>query len=124
MKGRIERIEEKHARNGQTYLLLSIEGQNYSLWDGKAFDGVHEGDLVEYKWKQSGYYRNITDIGSVDEPSGNGQSSRDVHILKMSCLKSASAILGNLDCEPDERVTLTIGAARKFEKYITDADDE
>ena len=124
MKGRIERIEEKHARNGQTYLLLSIDGQNYSLWDGKAFDGVREGDLVEYKWKQSGDYRNITDIAPVAEPSGNGQPVREVQILKMSCLKSASTILGNLDCEPDERVTLTIGAARRFEKYVTGEEED
>ena len=124
MKGRIEGIEEKQAKNGRTYLLLSIDGQNYSLWDGKLFETVREGDLVEYKWKQSGDYRNITEIAPADEPSGNGQPVREVQILKMSCLKSASAILANLGCEPDERVALTIEAARRFEKYVTGDDDQ
>lgn len=124
MKGRIEGIEEKQAKNGRTYLLLSIGGQNCSLWDGKLFDNVKEGDMVDYKWKQSGEYRNITEIAPADEPSGNGQPVREVQILKMSCLKSASAILANLGCEPDERVAFTIEAARKFEKYVTGNDDE
>ena len=125
MKGIVDKIEEKHAKNGQKYLLLSIDGQNYSLWDGKTFDRVHEGERIEYKWKASGDYRNITDIEPLETPSenggnGNGYNDRDVHILRMSCLKSASAIFGNLDAEPDERVKITIGAARQFEKYIKD----
>lgn len=124
MKGRIEGIEEKHTKNGRTYLLLSIDGQNYSLWDGKLFEGLREGDLVEYKWKQSGDYRNITEIEPAKEPSGNGQRIREVQILKMSCLKSASAILANLGCEPEERVSLTIEAARRFEKYVTGDGEE
>ncbi len=123
MKGRIEKVEEKHAKNGQKYLLLSIDGENYSLWDGKAFDRVSEGELVEYKWKASGDYRNITEIEPSQDEASNGPTTRDVHILKMSCLKSASAILGNLDVDPEERVGLTIAAARRFEKYIT-AEDE
>jgi len=120
MKGTIEKIEEKHAKNGQKYLLLAIDGQNYSLWDGKAFDRVHEGEVVEYKWKASGEYRNITDIEPAEEEPGNGNGaySRDSHILKMSCLKSASAILANLEGPPEDRIGITIEAARRFEKYV------
>ena len=53
MKGIVQKIEEKHAKNGQKYLLLSIDGQNYSLWDGKVFDRIHEGERIEYKWKDA-----------------------------------------------------------------------
>jgi hypothetical protein len=120
MKGTVEKIEEKHAKNGQKYLLLAIDGQNYSLWDGKAFERVHEGDAVEYKWKAAGDYRNITEIDPVNGSPDDGLGSRDEHILRMSCLKSASAIFGNLGVEPDERVKITISAARRFEKYIRD----
>ena len=123
MKGTVEKIEEKHAKNGQKYLLLAIDGQNYSLWDGKAFERVHEGDAVEYKWKASGDYRNITEIEPANGSSDEDFGSRDDHILKMSCLKSASAIFGNLTVEPEERVKVTIEAARKFEKYIRDDED-
>ena len=122
MKGRIERLEEKNARNGRKYLLITVGGQNYSLWDGKAFDGLREGDLIEYEWKTAGDYRNITDIQTLDEMPSDPPTTRDVHILKMSCLKSASAILSNLDGPPEERVRVTIDAAKRFERYITGED--
>lgn len=38
----------------------------------------------------------------------------------MSCIKSASTIFSDLDVEPKKKVQLTIAAARRFEKYISD----
>ena len=121
MKGTIEKIWENKTKNGQKYQVVSIDGRKYSLWDAKASEGLAEGAAVEYKWRQSGNYRHITDIEPVPyEPNeSNGLGLRDQRILKMSCLKSASAILASLDVPAEEKIDMTLSTARKFEKYIT-----
>ena len=121
MRGTIEKIWENQAKNGQKYQVVSIDGRKYSLWNAKASEGLAEGAVVEYKWRQSGNYRHITDIEPVpDGPyESNGLELRDQRILKMSCLKSASTILANLEAPAEEKIDITISTARKFEKYIT-----
>jgi hypothetical protein len=118
MLGRIGKLWQNEA-NGKPYLVLEIEGQHYSLWDESWLDKLQEGDTVKYDWKKAGKFRNITSIEQVGtHPQGSGE--KDKQIVRMSCLKSAASIFGNVDAEPRKKIDLTIASARRFEKYIND----
>ena len=122
MLGRIEKVWQNEAQNKQPYLVLEIDGQRYSLWDENWIDKLQEGDIVEYDWKKAGKFRNITSIEQVNaSAASSGSKEKDQHILRMSCLKSASTIFSGLDAEPKKKVRLTVAAARHFEKYINDS---
>jgi len=46
-------------------------------------------------------------------------------MAKMSCLKSASRILGPMDIEPKKKILATVSVAKYFERYINnELDDE
>ena len=120
MLGKIEKLWQNQAQNGQPYLVLAIEGQRYSLWDREWLDKLREGDIVDYDWKQAGKFRNVTSIHLTNgDHRSYSPSDRSQQIARMSCLKSASAIFSNLDLEPKKKVRLTIAAAKHFEKYIS-----
>jgi len=123
MLGKIDRMRELRTKNGQKYLVLSIDGKNYSLWDDRHFGRLAEGDVVAYQWKQSGDYRHITEIEVQERAVSQANAEKDGQIVRMSCLKSASTILANLEIDPEEKIDLTINTARKFEKYITGNDN-
>lgn len=117
MKGTVEKIWENKSRAGQKYLALSIDGQKYSLWEEKYFDQIHEGEVVDFDWKKSGKFRNITRIAPIDEDNFYSDK-RQRSIIRMSCLRSASELLSDSGIELDKKPDLTIEVARKFEKYI------
>ena len=124
MLGRIEKVWQNETQNGQAYLVLSIQGQRYSLWDADWIDKLREGDIVDYDWKKAGKFKNIT---SIEQTNLNSQvhdpGEKDRRIVRMSCLKSASTIFSDLDVEPRKKVRLTVAAARRFEKYISNSLD-
>ncbi len=119
MKGKIEKIWDNESRNGQRYLGLSVDGERYTLWEEKYFDKLQEGDIIDFEWKKSGKYRNITKI-NMDDEDGNFMERKHESIIRMSCLKSASELISDSDVEPNKRADLAIDFARKFEKYVKD----
>ena len=120
MKGLIEQLWENHNRKRQRYLVLEIAGERYSLWDEALMDNLEEGLVVEYEWKQSGKYRNITSIDPEPAYSASVRAGRkDRDMVRMSCLKSAASLLAPSNAETDQRGTLTLQLAKEFEKYIT-----
>lgn len=125
MKGRIDEISVNELKGGRKYLTLSINGDKYSLWDKKYFETLQKGDLIEYEWRQSGNFRNITRI-EVDPNTdpANYMDTREKHIVRMSCIKSAADILRYSDTDFPEKTDLALEAARKFEKYVTRDDYE
>jgi hypothetical protein len=117
MKGTVEKIWENESRSGQRYLGVSIDGQRYTLWDEKYFDLINEGEVIDFDWKKSGRYKNITEIAMKNDD--NDYSNRRLKsIIRMSCLKSASELISDSDIETEKRADLAIDFAKKFENYI------
>ena len=123
MKGLIDQLWENHNRKGQRYLVLEITGERYSLWDEALMDNLDEGLVVEYEWKQSGKYKNITSIDPEPAYSASVRTERrDRDMVRMSCLKSAASLLAPSSIDSDQRGGLTLQLAREFEKYVTGDD--
>jgi len=117
MKGRIEKIWDNESRNGQRYLGISIDGQRYTLWEEQYFDQLQEGDVIDFEWKKSGRFKNITEIKYNNEDN-NYPEKKLKSIIRMSCLKSASELISDSDVETGKRADMAIDFARKFEDYI------
>lgn len=122
MEGRIEKIWDNESKNGRRYLGISIDGQRYTLWEEKYFGRFNEGDLVEFEWKKSGKFRNITEIYPLnDEPF---QEKKHTDIIRMSCLKSASELISGSEIDPGKKADLAVEFARKFENYVKGVPEE
>ena len=117
MKGRIEKIWDNESRNGQRYLGISIDGKRYTLWEEQYFDQLQEGDVIDFEWKKSGRFKNITEIKYNNEDN-NYPEKKLKSIIRMSCLKSASELISDSDIEAGKRADMAIDFARKFEDYI------
>lgn len=127
MKGVIDRIFENTTKKKMPYWVLSIGGENYSVWDKKFMEGLQEGATVEYGWAASGDFKKVTEIRRIDmEPSLDREGkaySRSQQIVRMSCIKSATMLVSNFDTHPNEKGEITLGLARKFEQYVTEKDE-
>ena len=122
MKGEIEKIWDNESRNGERYLGLSVDGQRYTLWEEKYFDKLKEGDVIDFEWKKSGKYKNITKINTND--FDDFMERKQESIIRMSCLKSASELIAGSDLEPGKRADMALDFAMKFENYVKDDLDE
>ena len=126
MLGRIDQLWDNKTDKGQPYQVLAIGDDRYSFWDKKQFGKFRKGDTVEFDWKQAGEYKNITTIElSEADNNYNNSNGKDKRMAKMSCLKSASRVLGPMDIEPNKKIRATVSVAKYFERYINnELDDE
>ncbi len=124
MRGIIEQVWENESRNGQKYLTVQIDGERYSVWDTKYFDQLREGVEVEYEFRQSGNFKNITQVRDPGEQNEAPayHNHRDRQITRLSCLKSAAEILAPAQLDPDAKRDLVIETAKVFERYVGDDD--
>ena len=128
MRGMIEQVWENESRKGQKYLTVQVGGERYSVWDDKYFGVLQEGATIDYDFRQSGNFKNMTDIEPANGNSNaNGlpryqTNGKDRQIARMSCLKSASEILAPVQLDPDAKKDLTIETARFFERYVFEGD--
>ena len=127
MKGIIEQIWENESKNGQQYLTVQIDGERYSVWDDKHFDQLQEGAEIEYEFRQSGNFKNITEVSNPAQSEQNDgppmyHNDRDRQITRLSCLKSAAQILAPAQVDPDTKRGLVIDTARVFERYVGEND--
>ena len=128
MKGTIEQVFENESKNGQRYMTVQIGGERYSVWDQKYFDHMQQGAEIEYDFRQSGNFRNITQVSapSAEPDNGNGtptyHNGRDRQITRLSCLKSAAEIISPAQLTPDVKRDLVIDTARVFERYVAEND--
>ena len=134
MKGEIEKIWKNQTADGRRYDVLQIGGERYSLWEEDYLDKFQEGQTLEFDFRNSGDFKNISKIyePSAGEQPGkepkeelpaeynNDQRSRK--ITRMSCLRSASKVLSGSRIPTGERAEKTIEIAKKFEKYIDKED--
>jgi len=118
MKGKVEEIFSEQTRSGVDYLRVQIDGETYSVWDQQYFDAFQEGDMVEFDYRESGQWKNITNLAVIDSTSKEGKERaeyfklRDKYITRMSCLKSAAYLLANDDSDSSTkgRDALSLGA--------------
>ena len=124
MRGKIEGLQLNTLGDGRQYMTVQIEGQKYSLWDNKYFEQLQEGMEISYKWKESGNFKNLTEVdlnpalnlNSHSNPGNNNnhQYDRDRHIARLACLKSASKLLASTQIEPEKKKELAIEYASEF----------
>jgi hypothetical protein len=130
MKGIIESIQPRQLEDGREYLTFQISGNKYSVWDKKYFGAFNEGMPVNFKFKKSGNYLNISEIEHDPDykPGNNGNgnnnpfgypSHRDLQILKTSCLKCATYLINDVPLEVEKKVELALDVAKRLEKYLT-----
>jgi len=125
MKGQVEKVWNNETLDGRQYKVLQINGERYSLWDDKYLDKIKEGQAVDFEFKESGEFRNITEIydssmNKEKETEFEDQKLRKT--IRMSCLKSASRVLTGSKIPYKNRGDRAIELAKKFEKYIDDED--
>lgn len=126
MEGVINKIWENQDPKGNRYVVLDISGERYSLWYKDQMDGLTEGQRVEYEWKQSGKYRNITKLELVgEEPVEHDRVGveRGRDRLRLRCVESASRVLAHYDADPEQKGQFVLELARRLERYITEADE-
>lgn len=123
MKGEVEKVWKNETEDGRRYEVLQINGERYSIWEEGYLDRIQEGQVLEFDFKESGDFKNITEIYA---PSGKEEKDpvyEDPKLkktVKMSCLKSASRVLIGSKIPYQNRADRAIEIARKFEKYIDD----
>ena len=125
MKGEVEKIWKNETEDGRKYEVFQINGERYSLWDENYLGQIPEGQALEFEYKESGDFKNITkvynpgDDGSKENAYGDQRTRR---IVKMSSLRSASRVLVGSKIPTQDRADKTIEIAKKFEKYINKED--
>jgi hypothetical protein len=116
MKGRINRIWTNERKDGTKYWVLSIDGQRYSVWNQELVEGLNEGDVVDFEFKQSGNFRNITKLSKIKEQIYANDTQKQ--IVRMSCLRSAAELLSDSGLTYDVRVKEALKVANKFEQWV------
>ena len=123
MKGEVEKVWKNETADGRKYEVLHIGGERYSIWEEDYLDRIHEGQLLEFDFKESGDFKNITEIYAPSRNEEKDPVYEDPKLkktVKMSCLKSASRVLIGSKIPYQSRADRAIEIARKFEKYIDD----
>jgi hypothetical protein len=128
MKGEVEKVWKNETTDGRKYEVLQIGGQRYSIWEEEYLDRIQEGQPLEFDFRESGDFKNITKIydkpGNEKVPDGEKKQpeydGRNKRITRMSCLRSAAGVLTGSRIPCEKRADKTIEIAKKFEKYIED----
>jgi len=125
MKGEVEKVWKNETEDGRKYEVFLINGERYSLWEEDYLDHIQPGQPLEFDFKESGEYKNITRIYGNDdiETKEPGYEDRKAkRIVRMSCLRSASKVLSGSRIPCDNRAGKTIEIAKEFEKYVNEED--
>jgi len=109
-------VARKKAKNGTPYASVRIDGENYTCWDDALISKLESGQDVDYQWEQSGKFKKIIDIEPVLDDLE--LSPKDLRILRMSALRSASYLEIGLDVPLEEKLRTTLETSRAFEQYI------
>lgn len=128
MKGEVEKVWENETTDGRRYNVLQINGDKYSLWDETYFDKIQEGQTLDFDFRESGDFKNITDVNELPMQEQARSEKKDYNndrlnkIVKMSSLRSASRVLFGSKIPYKSRANKTLEIAKKFENYINDDD--
>lgn len=127
MKGEVEKVWKNKTDDGRKYEVLQIGGERYSLWEEDYLDKIQEGQSLEFDFRESGEFKNITEIyeSSKNEEKEPGYEDQKLKkTIRMSCLKSASRVLTGSRIPYNNRADKAIEIAKKFEKYLNEEELE
>jgi hypothetical protein len=110
MKGEVEKVWKNETSDGRKYEVFQIGGQRYSLWEEEYLDKIQEGQPLEFDFRESGDFKNISKIYGAEtgakQPEGEEKTpkyddGRNKRIVRMSCLRSAAGVLteSTIPCE-------------------------
>ncbi len=123
MKGEVEKVWKNETEDGRRYEVFQIGGERYSLWEEDYLDRIQEGQTLEFDFKESNDFKNITKIYELPENEPKEPGYEDPKLkktIRMSSLKSASRVLIGSRIPYQNRADRAIEIAKKFEKYIDD----
>jgi hypothetical protein len=93
-------------------------------------EGLEEGSAGEYESARSGKFKKITDIKKIElepgmvPPEKKPRDRNGLEIVRMSCIRSAAALVADFGAQPEEKAEIALGLARRFEKYVTEKDED
>lgn len=128
-KGVVNRIWQNETRKKKPYWVVAVQTETgtqerYSVWNWKTLEGIHEGQIISYKFETKGTYRNLIEvtksenIATLNDMLDYRLMDRVEQIARMSAIKSATMLLNSYQGDPIEKMTKTLEAAKEFEKYI------
>ena len=128
--GVVEEIREREARNGGKYAELRLAGKTVSLFDWTEdllAGGVQPGDEVAVE-HSGGRYPRIQNVKKLNgngaqarrpaEPPAEQLPSRDVLIIRQSCLKAAIELLAQSDLDYASKEMALARLARDLEAWV------
>ena len=127
-RGDFKGIEERTARNNKKYHVASIGNDGVSIWDAdvaQALQAVPAGTEVEYEFRKSGNYKNLTSWSRPEAaaPADESGPRTNAYIRRMSALKNATRTLdGYTDVSPREKAEMVLKVATKYERYTLAGD--
>jgi hypothetical protein len=125
-RGIIEDVEKRGLKEGHDYAVVTIDGQQYEVWDSGIYEQLLEGAEIEYQFRKTPDGRLlITDIGdsgeTVQEGPEIGAECNDVpeHLASAYlALKAAIETVGDTVKDYSERVEKILATARKCRAYF------
>jgi len=87
--GIIEKKIEIRKEDIKPFDVLTIDGQEYSCFDLGMSKLANEGDQIDFDFKQSGQYKNITAIRAIKPEAAKPKVERNDQIARMCALKAA-----------------------------------
>lgn len=131
MRGKLEKIEER-GKGEKRYWMISIDGDNYSVWKPEYLEGLEVGSTVDYEFSRKGRFRNITDlrVASGDAPAqaesgppveSEGFVPNDL-ITNMTSLKYAAMTMQNAEGDPVDKAVKTLEISEVYKAYMKGED--
>lgn len=140
--GTIESIEHKTATNGDSYWLVTANGEKMSIWDAPLLTKAVVGATVRLGVTHNGKYTNIVSVDNLGgvpvekmaeatkaaveagppvRAAGGGEAEKSASIERMKALAEANILLNNLMVAGmvipnsfDDAVDLVISIAKDF----------
>jgi len=117
--GTVTNVQRKSGDNGK-YLVVSIDGQRFSVFGSELFEEFQEGNTVnvQYTEKEKGgnVYRNIQKAGTASESGQTNQTGSPNLNLKAQALHSACIFANAVDKEISSEDVLKV--SKKFHQYL------
>ncbi len=125
IEGTVESVLARQSAHGDIFKVVRVDGEGYFDWDGKvAKTGVKEGDEVKLRVSDGDFPR-IRSIhrNGVAKPNGQNQpvhkpNGKDDQIVRMSCLRTAAQVLGDLDEPLEARREKVLAMADEMAKWV------
>lgn len=123
VQGTVDRIWQKGKVGGSEFWVLFIDGRRYITRNKNLVANILEGDRVEFTFGFSGHCRELISLKRIPvSPFVTADklmpSSGVLRQVRMNCLRTASDLLSGDALLPEQKVSLAITIAQKFEGHV------